>query len=265
MVYRGLDIGTAKPSEAERKQYRYAGLDLVDPDDDFSTGAFIERVSMELDEEPAIAVGGTGLYFRALMEGLSANDAPNPVRRRELEAMSASALRDLLREKDPGVLSSLRDPENPRRLIRAIEALESGTHGTRKWQDLAPHPVVVVQRDREELNERIATRVQQMFEAGLIEETKRLQETFPSWQGTARQAIGYAEADTVLAGTMSIEQAMNKISARTRQYAKRQRTWFRNQWESLWVDLSQQTQKQAADEILQHWTRSGPVWLDLSV
>ncbi|MDA3872879.1 MAG: tRNA (adenosine(37)-N6)-dimethylallyltransferase MiaA [Kiritimatiellae bacterium] len=258
MVYRGMDIGTAKPTPDEIACYEYAGLNLADPGENFSTGHWLRAISSELDERPTLAVGGTGLYFRALTQGLS-HDDPDPVSDTDLDV---DTLRRRIRERDPEMLDQLADPHNPRRLERALARLEAGQPPPDHWKEMSLFPIPVLRREVSELNERILQRTRHMFAEGLLEETRHLLEA-ETLTGTAGQAIGYAEATSVLRGESSVEQAGEAVSTRTRRYAKRQRTWFRNQMDARWVDVTDQDDPQLiADRLAEIWQDTGPFLFD---
>lgn len=240
-VYRGLDIGTAKPTPAERAGIRYGGLDLTDPDRRFSAGDYLRAVSREwprLAGAPAVlAVAGTGLYLRALLQGL---DAPpsDPERRAEAEDLLArgglAALQVAVRGASPALWAALRDPCNPRRLVRAYERAASAVPAA-----AAPRPpprVVGLRLPPDELAQRIRARVAAMFAAGLLDEAAELRRRYPEISPTARAAIGYREAWNALDGRCTIAEARERIVLRTRQYAKRQMTWFRRQTAVEWVE-----------------------------
>jgi len=245
MVYRRMNIGTAKPSEAEIRDYDYAGLNLCEPGEAFSTGDWIRAIQNQLDGRPTLVAGGTGLYYRALIQGLQEEEGlpevddsrPLAELQAELESLQADALHQL------------DDAQNPRRVARAIAWLQAGRGLPSHFQARDPFPVPVLRRPTEELNERIALRAAHMFEQGLLEECEGLRDAL---QGTASQAIGYAEALACLDGELSREAAVERVSIRTRQYGKRQRTWFRNQMQAQWVDHID------ADAVERIWDASGP-------
>lgn len=254
MVYRDMDIGTAKPSPDEIARYDYGGLNLCNPGTDFSTGKWIRQIARELDERPTLAVGGTGLYFRALIDGLTEKDSPTE---RE-EPRSVSELQSLIADLDPLALSRLADPENPRRLERALNWLQAGKPLPATWQKRSAFPVAVLRRPVEDLNARILQRATDMFEQGLLAETQALLSA-GSLTGTAAQAIGYAEAQAVLLGEIDLPAAIEKVATRTRRYAKRQRTWFRNQMDARWVDVENSNKVELiADKIADIWQGTGP-------
>lgn len=254
LVYRGMDLGTAKPAPEERVRFRYAGLDLADPAEEFSAGNYLDAVRAPLAAGPGtawIVCGGTGLYVTALARGL--DRAPgDPAVRRETEARfaagGAQALRDWLGGIAPDRLRALADPANPRRLARAIEqALAGGKPDTRP----APEPIRVVALEvpPDQLARRIRDRAERMLRDGWIEEVRALLRG-PALSRTAATAIGYRELAAVLAGTLSTDAALELICARTRQYARRQMTWIRHQFDAVWVDAGDgRSPERIADDI----------------
>ncbi len=273
LVYRGMDIGTAKPGATERQRVAYAGLDLVTPDEPFNTALYLRAVAGELSapgwERPFLLTGGTGLYIKALLHGFDPPDEPDPALRAELDDLHArggvDALRARLAALSPRALAGLADPGNPRRLIRAIEIAGRTEARPRSWAASSDTPPVLglaVAPDLLAL--RIARRVERMFEEGLLGETARLRSEFPIWSPTARQAIGYAEAAAVLDGELSAAAARDRIAARTRQLAKRQRTWLRNQEQIDWVDVPADLPlHDLADRVWERLLQTGPHELKL--
>lgn len=232
LVYRGMDIGTAKPTPAERAECPYFGLDCVDPDTDFSAGRWLEAASAAPDG--ALVTGGTGLYFSVLLRGLDPAPPADPERRAALEALPAETLSARLAAR--GV--TLPDMRNPRRLVRALEILEAGLPLPRGWTETARPVLHALRWPRAALHARIASRVRQMYADGLLEETAALAERWPVWSRTAAQAIGYAEALGVLRGTLTLSEAQERTVIRTRQLAKRQETYLRGQFDVRWIDCS---------------------------
>ena len=280
LVYRGMDIGTAKPTPAERGSVPYLGIDLATPDAPFSTGAWLEAVHRQLDALPSpgsedasrpgrglIVAGGTGLYLQALSEGLDAPPAVGGSRetwRAVLEEGGIPALRAALLARSPGTFRSLNasDQANPRRLLRALEKLDAdeaardGGNGTALGLPPAIRPcgIVTLAVSPDILGARIERRVRRMFADGLLEETARLRAAYPAWSPTAEAAIGYAEATAVLAGEFSMEEAVARIAARTRRLAKRQRTWFRHRLSSVAVDASSGDVAKIAEAVCSGWS-----------
>ena len=273
-VYRGMDIGTAKPTPAERAGLTYWGLDLVDPDQPFSTGEYLRALGEQRARDPAAAarvvvVGGTGLYLRALALGLDGRPAPDPAERARLEQLlqtgGRAALQAELERRAPGRLATLADPQNPRRLIRAIEL--AGLEGT--GSSMAPRPTAPLRlcglaMDPPALTARIETRVAAMYENGLLEEAASLLRRYPEISPTARQAIGYAEAWAVGAGTMTPAEARAATARRTRQLAKRQLTWLRHQAATTWIEVrAGDSVADIADRVQTQWESDGPIPLHI--
>lgn len=268
LVYRGMDIGTAKPTPAERRGVPYSGIDLATPAEPFSTGLWLadaaRALAAPLPPGGIIVAGGTGLYIKALTDGLDGASA-DPAARARWQALferdGLPALQSALAERDPAALASLPDPSNPRRLIRALEHLDTLGALPSHWKTARPAaPVVALRLPREQLHRRIARRVEAMFSAGLADEVRALRERHPVWSPTAAQAIGYAETAALLDGTLSRRDAAERIAARTRQLAKRQETWFRHQTQPLWLDINDNDPPEhTARRVLELWRQHGPV------
>ena len=270
-VYRGMDLGTAKPDAAERAAVPSFGFDLADPGRPFSVGDYLAAIRAAA---PAIAacgatpivVGGTGLYVKCLTEGL--DSAPSdPVHRAAAEEILARAglagLQAAARALNPEQYARLRDPENPRRVVRAYELLAAG-HPLPVAEE-RPHPKLAGLRlPPEELRARIERRARQMFARGLVEEVRALRARHPAFSATARHAIGYAEAALVLDGAISEEEAIRRTALRTAQYAKRQMTWFRHQADVTWIDVGPRDDtERLAGKVRQVWAVHGPAALRL--
>lgn len=257
-IYRGMDIGTAKPSDEERGSVDYFGIDLADPTESFSVGDWLKAVKPAFDRAPIVA-GGTGLYVKCLLAGLDDLPAANEELRARAEKMALPELQAEAKAVAPDAYEALADKENPRRLIRLLE------HGgvSKHWKTDLPK-VVGLHIERDVLHKRIAARVDEMYAGGLIEEARGLADLELS--STAQHAIGYAEAFAVLRGEMSGNEAKEKTVIRTRQLAKRQMTWFRNQLNVEWVDPAKFSSsakasedrpnvEKAADEISNVWKK----------
>ncbi len=269
LVYRGMNIGTAKPTARERAEVRYFGIDLAEPDQPFSVADYLSATASQLREarvaplRPLLVAGGTGLYLNALIHGLAEGPPPDSGRRREWEALArdggAAALRDELRRRAPAWLEALPDPDNPRRLIRALEWSAAGVaFPPRTWRRQPPPTLTGLCMASASLRERIASRVRTMVRAGLWSETARL--TAGRGLGkTALQAIGYAEAQSYLAGDLSEEAAIERIIIRTHRLAKRQMTWLRHQLPVEWISLdAPQPITDIMASICGTWNRHGP-------
>lgn len=245
-VYRGLDIGTAKPSPDERRGIPHHGLDLVDPDSPFSVADFADHVATVLPPIAAggglaILAGGTGFYLRAIARGLDTDALPfDPDIRRQIEAdllasgVEASAER--LQRLAP-VRAATVDLANPRRVARALEIAEIAGDRPLPAPRGYPAPVAWLGLDvSHETHARwIAERARAQFDAGLVEEARALRERYdPSLQ--AFSAIGYAESWALLDGEIDRETAIERDAARNVGFARRQRTWFRREREIEWLD-----------------------------
>jgi tRNA dimethylallyltransferase len=240
-VYRGADIGTSKPTAAERAEVPHGGLDLVDLGERFDVAQYLAhaaeflRVQREASRR-VIVVGGTGLYFRALTRGLCEAPQGSEELRAELALLSTEELRARLEKTDAPMLARI-DAKNPRRLARAIEVMESTGKSLREWQDATPEPLVReftalwLQREKEELHARIEKRVDEMFSQGWVNEVKNLQRS--GYYEALRRFPGIGYRD-IMEGVMTRadedhevpQHVKRNILVATRQYAKRQLTWF---------------------------------------
>ena len=239
LVYRGMDVGTAKPTRAERARVPYFGVDVVSPAEPFSAADWLReaeaaRRAAEEMARPLFVTGGTGLYFSALLRGLDPLPPRDAARCAELETLSVAELQARLGH-FPEVHLPPGDWQNPRRLVRALDFLERGIPLPKAWGRGQKPALCALTWERAQLHERIARRVDEMFRAGLLEETEALRARHPVWSHTAAQAIGYAEAGAVLDGRMTQAEARERIVVRTRQLARRQETYLRHQFEVTWL------------------------------
>lgn len=269
MVYRHMDIGTAKPGSEYRSKARYYGLDLVAPNEHFSVGMYLKLVLPLLRQSVSqgrrvIVTGGSGLYIKALTHGLNQLPAMNAELRRKADEIvrnaGVEALREWARKTDPVAYESVNDKSNPRRLVRALEIAAAGRGGLNMWAGRAQGPAVAgLLMPMRQIHERIARRVKAMYAGGLIEEVVRLLKDKFESAPTAGGAIGYTEAVAFLRGTISLEEAMELTIIRTRQLAKRQMTWFRRQANVEWIAVDQgMTTEQIARKVLDCWKKLGP-------
>lgn len=268
VVYRGMDIGTAKPTPAEQARARHHGLDLVDPGSTFSAGDF-RAFARELlarnaaTERRTIVVGGTGLYIKSLTDGL--DEVPRSPRnrvdhwQRVYEADGIEALASALRDLAPALHEGVGDRRNPRRLIRALVMAESGRRqATRCWETCGSAEITGLAMAPELLKRRIEARARGMFACGLVEEVRRLRRLRRGMSRTAAHAIGYEEAAACLDGKCSEEEAIARTAVRTRQLAKRQRTWFRHQATVRWIEVAEDaTPATVGSLVLGDWRRHG--------
>ncbi len=248
-VYRGLDLGTAKPTADERARVPHHLVDFMELTDAFDAAKFVQLATAAVTEIQArgrvpILVGGTGLYFNAWLNGLGEAPPPDPALRAELEALPLAALLDELARCDLPTFDEI-DLENRRRVVRAVEVIRlTGRPFSQQraaWPERAPTLAgrsFGLQRPREDLVRRIDQRVEQMFRAGLIEETRRLLGQGLELNRTAMQAIGYRQVVEHLRGERGRLETIELVKVRTRQFAKRQLTWFRGQLDLEWVEVS---------------------------
>ncbi len=244
-VYRGMDIGTAKPTAAERAEVRHHLLDLVEPTADFAVADFRDACAAALEQiartgRRALLVGGTGLYHRVVIDDF---DLPGqwPALRSELEAETNTAdLFDRLQQLDPVAATKI-EPGNRRRIVRALEVcLGSGQPFSSFGPGVDEYPPSDVEQigvrwPREVITDRIAERVRRMVDDGLVDEVQTLARTGLS--RTAAQALGYKEILAMSSGQMSEDEAIATIITRTRQFAVRQERWFRRDPRVRWIDV----------------------------
>ncbi len=270
MVYRGMDIGTAKPDRASRAKVRYYGLDLAAPADAFSVGEYHQHALRAVREtlssgRQLIVTGGTGLYIKSLTHGLSQLAAGDQVIRKTaddlLQKGGIGALQEWVKTQAPERYDSIADKRNPRRLVRAVEtaSCESGNKNN-LWRPRGKGPVIAgLMLPRDQLQERIAERVKKMYAGGLPDEVQRLLKQEIELSPTAGKAIGYAEAILLLRGKITVAGAMEITVKRTCQLAKRQMTWFRNQANVEWVMIdSGMAIERIAGMVRESWEKNGP-------
>ncbi|MBX3532062.1 MAG: tRNA (adenosine(37)-N6)-dimethylallyltransferase MiaA [Rhizobiaceae bacterium] len=250
-VYAVLDRLTARPTAEEMHQAPHRFYGHVPPSTAYSTGRWLADVAALMRGElaggrRAIFVGGTGLYFTALTEGLSEMpDIPSEVRtrwRQRLAAEGAPALHRLLAERDADGAARLK-PADGQRIVRALEVLEASGRPIDDWRGARATPLVdagaatkiVIEPDRAELARRIELRLRRMIEEGALDEVEALLALRLDPQLPAMKAIGVREFAGLLAGTASREAAIEAAAAATRRYAKRQATWFRHQLGHDWT------------------------------
>jgi tRNA dimethylallyltransferase len=248
-VYRGLDLGTAKPTPVERERVPHHLVDVLDLTEAFDAAKFLElagRAVAEIQSRGRVPIlcGGTGLYFNAWLNGLGESPPPDPALRAELEALPMAALLDELARCDLATFDEI-DLENRRRVIRAVEVIRlTGKPFSQQraaWPERAPalaRRSFGLSRSRDDLVRRINARVEAMFAAGLIDETKRLLGQGLEQNRTAMQAIGYRQVVEHLRGERSRLETIELVKVRTRQFAKRQLTWFRGQLDLDWLEVA---------------------------
>jgi tRNA dimethylallyltransferase len=268
-VYRGMDIGTAKASDEERKAIRHHLIDVCELSEPFDAKRFIELASAALADirargKCALVVGGTGLYVRALRHGLFEGPSRNPKLRAELEQKSAAELFAELERLDPRTAARI-DRHNPRRLVRALEVFYATGKPIAELQTqwktphLNPPPQTTgerrfpsprlrgegqgegfyfcLNRERDDLYARIERRIDGQIAAGWVDEVRALMARGLEQNAMAMQAAGYRELAAHLHGELSLEEAVNRIKTRTRQLARRQLTWFRHEPDVTWIEI----------------------------
>lgn len=247
--YRGMDIGTAKVSSEQRAEVPHHLLDILDVTQDASVSEYQSRARALIDEihergRTPIIVGGSGLYVRAATDVMNF-PGTDPAMRARLEGIAeAGALHDMhamLEELDPKAASTIK-PTDARRIVRALEviALTGDTFSSElpEYTYYTPTIQVGLAQDRETLHQRIADRVHLMWDAGWVDEVRTLLDQGLRDGKTARHAIGYAQIIDYLDGNMTADLAIDSTVTRTRQFAKRQETWFRRDPRIHWFDAA---------------------------
>ena len=241
-LYTGMDIGTAKPSAAERARVPHGLLDLRSPDQPLNLQEFRQAAEAAIAAEHqrrgvAFLVGGSGLYLQALTQGLQPPAVPpQPALRAQLAALGQSTCHQLLHQADPQAAGRI-DGADTVRTQRALEVLYATGRSLSSQQSRQPPAwrVLELGLDPGDLRQRIASRTRSLYAGGLVEETQQLARRY-GHDLPLLQTIGYGEALGLLAGELSEAQAISRTDQRTRQYAKRQRTWFRRRHAPLWLD-----------------------------
>lgn len=266
-VYRGLDIGTAKPTREEQAQVPHHLLDVVDPNQDFSVSQYVEQAhrlvgEIRAREKTPLFVGGTPLYLKSLLRGMYQGPPADWEFRRqieeEVEQVGVEKLRERLWQVDPLSAAKLH-PNDVRRMIRALEVAKVSGRPLSHWQTQfdeaqpASHSkVFVLHWPREVLHQRIDARVEQMFAQGLVEETQHILAQYGQLGRTAAQAVGYREVAEYLQGAGSLADTMQLVKFRTHQFARRQETWFRGLSECQWVAMREgETPAEVAERVLE--------------
>jgi tRNA dimethylallyltransferase len=266
-VYRGMDIGTAKPTAAERARTPTHLVDLRDPDEEFSVAEYLAAAEGALADvrsrgKAPLFVGGTPLYLKCLLRGLFEGPGADWDLRREVEAelgqVGLAALHERLRLVDPLAASAIH-PNDARRIVRAIEVFRSTgqpiSHQQLEFEDPAPPEglrVFALRREREDQHRRIELRVDSMIAEGLVDEVRGLTTGGARLGRSASQAVGYREVIEHLDGQFDLPATIERIRVRTRRFAKRQGTWFRSLAECRFVDVAaDDTPEAIAERVLE--------------
>ncbi len=252
-VYRGMDIGTAKPTPEQQKQARTHLINLRDPDEEFSVAEYLTEAQRAVADirsrgKKSLFVGGTPMYLKCLLRGLFEGPSAVPGLRQEIEAelegVGAPVMHERLTLVDPLAASNIH-PNDARRIVRALEVYRSTgepiSHQQMEFEDPVPAEscrVFVLRREREEQHARIEQRVDQMIAEGLINEVRDLTADGKQLGRSASQAVGYSEVLNYLADKHDLAETTDLIKTRTRRFAKRQGTWFRGLEECRFVDLT---------------------------
>lgn len=249
-VYKGFDIGAAKPTMKEQAQVTHHLLDLVDPSTPFTVSDWLLAAARVMEDcrnrgRRILFVGGTPLYLRCLRDGLD-ESPPVDIELRnslanQIKCNGSEIVYEKLKSLRPDIAASIH-PNDTKRIIRALEIIElSGVNHKRSWTSvlnlekrLFPCPILVIDHPRKIINSRINERVELMFESGILEETEAAEQKTGIGK-VAAQAAGYKESLAYIRGEMTKKEAVLKTQQRTRQLAKRQRTWFRSFPDAVWL------------------------------
>lgn len=269
-LYKFMDIGSAKPSEEERRKVRHYLVDEIDPRTPFSVVQYQRMAKQAIQEiyekgKLPILAGGTGLYLNSILYEMdfSAPPADNGYRERLQEIAQREGkevLHRMLAEKDPQAAARIHS-NNTKKIIRALEAAETAGQGIRPFSEAnrpCPdyHPFLIgLTRDREELYDRINRRVLLLMEQGLLEEVDRLLAMGLTEEHISMKGIGYKELIEYRNGKWDLETAIAKIQQNTRHYAKRQLTWFRRYDKIKWFNLSCYESRERAIEDMMAWIK----------
>jgi tRNA dimethylallyltransferase len=252
-IYRGMDVGTAKPTRQQRARVPHHLVDIRDPLERFSVTDYLSAAASAIHDirsrgKQVLFVGGTPLYLKALLRGMFPGPPADDVFRHEVQmeaqTVGLDALHARLQQVDP--LSAARlHPRDVRRIVRALEVYRATgqpiSHQQLQFDEGTPAErcrVFVLEWPRTVLHERINARVARMFEAGLVDEVARLLDRFGTLGPTAVQAVGYREVERHLREGVPLDISLRATQARTRQFAKRQLTWFRSLCECRWMARS---------------------------
>lgn len=265
-VYRGMEIGTAKPELAARDAVPHHLLDLVEPSEDFSISQFLDAAHQAIGEiqtrgKEVLFVGGTPLYLKALLRGLTEGPDADPKFRAALEAeaeeFGSLMLHERLEKIDPEAAERIH-PHDTRRIVRALEVFEKTGEPISRSQsqfsqgsDAKDCRVFILDWPRAILHDRINRRVDEMFASGLVDEVRGLLAKHGRLGKTAAQAVGYREVLQHLSGDRDLAETIEVTKARTRQFARRQLIWYRGLSECRWISMAENRMAaELSDEIL---------------
>ena len=266
-IYRGMDLGTAKPPAAVRQRVPHHLIDIRDPHEEFSVSQYCELAHEAIEQihgrgKRVLFVGGTPLYLKSLLRGLFRGPAADWEFREsietELRELNIGELRKRLQQVDPLSAHKLH-PNDKRRMIRALEVYhltgEPISHQQTQFEEGTAAEdcnVFVMKWPREKLHERINRRVNEMFEKGFENEVRGLLERYGQLSHTAAQAVGYAEVIALIQRRSDLETTIETVKTRTRRFARRQETWFRGLSECRWINVDESTdQDQMIEQLIE--------------
>ena len=260
-VYRGMDIGTAKPTRNEQEQVRHHMIDLVEVSEAFDVARFRREALLAASDivsrqKRIVFCGGTGFYFQALIQGIGDAPPSDASLRAALNEQSIESLLKELATVDPATLERI-DRHNKRKIVRALEVVrltgKSFTSFKSSWttdQLVEPSHFWILEQETDMLRQRINERVETMMQAGWIDETKRLLEAGLRKNSTACQAIGYRQIMDHLDDKLSLDETVSLIKTKTWQFAKRQRTWFRHQARGTQIQMTAENHQETIETLL---------------
>ena len=266
LFYRGMDIGTAKPSIAEQALIRHHLIDICNPNETLTLGEYQRLAYQTIDTvlgngRLPILVGGTGQYVKAVVEGWGIPEVPpQPAMREALEALGGPELARWLRLLDPDAADNI-DPRNVRRVIRALEVTLVSGRPISELQQKTPPPYNIhmlgLIRDRDTLYQRIDQRIDQMMAAGLLAELEALREVGYGRSLPAMSGLGYQQLWAYLDGEMTLAEAVERIKFETHRFARQQNTWFRQDDPRIaWFELGEAGVETAVIDHIQSWLHS---------
>jgi len=254
LFYRGMDIGTAKPSSGMRELVPHHFIDIIDPWESYSVGRYVDDVEsligdVDSKDRKFLIVGGSPLYIKGLVDGIFNGPAADWDIRRELEELADEKgnqhVHDILQKIDPVKAVELH-PNNLRRIIRAIEVYRITGKPVSVLQEeykLARESyrfkIMCIAREREDVYRRINERVETMFDKGLVDEVRSLLDNPRGLSKQAKQALGYKEVIQYLDGGLTLDDAKEMVKQSTRRFAKRQMTWFRSFSDIQWLEADE--------------------------
>jgi len=264
-VYRGMNIGTAKPTAAEQAEVKHHLIDVAEPDENFTVARFVEMADEVIRDAaargvPLIATGGTPLYYKSLFEGLFDGPGEDAAVRERLRAVPPDELHRKLSEIDPPAAARIH-LNDTRRLVRALEVFELTGKPISSFQTAwesasVRHSAMWVglSREKEALNRRINARVKAMMTASWLDEVRALVAKHQNLSRTAGEATGYRELIDHLSGKWSLDEAVEQIKIATRQLARRQMKWFKRFSNTHWIPGDRAIEESVA-EVLGRWKR----------